>query len=78
MDCESCPTVHLDDGNAQAWAVISTAAPMLFFPGGAINPAAVEMAFRICQVDTDDQGQVLRMVQIYAEEALEAAKDKRT
>lgn len=77
MDCENCPTVHLDPENIPAWEVISLAAPMLFFPGGTINPAAVDMAFRIRQVAEYDQEQVLRMVQIYAEEALTAAKDKR-
>lgn len=76
IDCENCPTVCLMPENAAAWRMIQDADKMLFRPGG-IDPAAIELIFRLHRVAPEEEPEAFEKIMAYADEAIAYANEKK-
>jgi len=77
MNCETCKTVTLDPDNVDAWNMICAAEKTLFRPGG-IDPAGIDLMFRMYGIDAVDAFYTYQKVLAFCDEAIKAAENEKS
>ena len=74
QDCQNCQTVVLDPENHRAVDVIECADPFMWRAGGAVDPAAIQLAMTENRVDAIEAPEILSKVRVWIDVVREDMK----